>query len=163
GVWIGTRLHAHFVQGMSSTLKDVILNLWWIVALVPLGGLFGLLFACDLWLWAFERSRALSRASLTRGLEPFEMIFRKLAPSQDEARFESFAWWVTALVLAPLTLVAPFVAAGAAWYALGAKLYVAALLAPPTAVAFFVAMGLLGDLLRHRAPGLAIGGAVVGL
>jgi hypothetical protein len=32
----------------------------------------------------------------------------------------------------------------------------------PTGVAFFLGMGLLGDALRHRASGLAVGGAVVG-
>jgi hypothetical protein len=32
----------------------------------------------------------------------------------------------------------------------------------PSGVAFFLAMGIAGDLLRHRAPGLALGGAIVG-
>jgi hypothetical protein len=32
----------------------------------------------------------------------------------------------------------------------------------PAGVAFFLAMGFVGDVLRHRAPGLALGGAVVG-
>ena len=32
----------------------------------------------------------------------------------------------------------------------------------PSGVAFFLVMGFVGDFLRHRAPGLALGGAVVG-
>ena len=42
------------------------------------------------------------------------------------------------------------------------SLLVAALLAVPSGVAFFLVMGVVGDVLRHRAPGLALGGAVVG-
>jgi hypothetical protein len=161
-VWVGARFHMHFVQTMQSTLKDFALNVWWIVALVPLGALFGLLFACDLWLWAFERSRPLSRATATRGLEPFELIFRKLAKADSDARLDSADWWVTVAVLAPLMFGAPLALAGAVWYAVGLKPYLAALLAAPTAVALFVLLGFVGDLLRHRAAGLAVGGATVG-
>jgi hypothetical protein len=162
GVWIGVRTHMHFVQGMSSTLKDVVLNLWWVVAFVPLGAVFGLLFACDVWLWAFGRSKPFSRASFTRGFDPFEELLTRLRPSAGERGVEGFDWWVALLVLAPLVLLAFPGIAFAAWVGLSFKPYVAALLAVPSGVVFFLVMGMVGDLLRHRAPGLALGGAVVG-
>ncbi|HEY8089118.1 MAG TPA: glycosyltransferase family 39 protein, partial [Polyangiaceae bacterium] len=52
-VFVGLRAHAHWLGAMSATLRDVVLNAWWVLGLVPLGALFGLLFACDVWLWAF--------------------------------------------------------------------------------------------------------------
>jgi hypothetical protein len=53
-------------------------------------------------------------------------------------------------------------AAFVAWHETGRTPLVAVALAVPSGIAFFLAMGLVGDLLRHRAPGLALGGAVVG-
>ena len=50
----------------------------------------------------------------------------------------------------------------AAWLGLGFKPLIAALLAVPSGIAFFLVMGLMGDALRHRAAGLALGGGVVG-
>ena len=71
-VWIGTRTHAQWMPQMSAALRDVVLNLWWAVAFVPLGCIFGLLFACDVWLWAFGGKKPFSRASLMRGFDPFD-------------------------------------------------------------------------------------------
>lgn len=161
-VFAGTRTHAHWMPQMSSTIRDVVMNAWWIVAFVPLGAIFALMFACDVWLWAFGRSKPLSNASLTRGFEPFEELLSKLSPSKDDAPLPRYDWWVALLVLAPLMLLAIPGVAFAAWYSAGFKPYVAALLAVPSGIAFFLMMGLVGDLLRHRAPGLALGGAVVG-
>ena len=49
-VFVGMRTHAHWMPQMSSSIRDVVLNAWWVVAFVPLGAIFGLLFACDVWL-----------------------------------------------------------------------------------------------------------------
>ena len=161
-VFAGMRTHAHWMPQMSSSIRDVVLNAWWFVAFVPVLFILGLLFACDVWLWAFGRSRLLSKASLTRGFEPFEDLLGQLRP-QGEARLDRFAWWVALVVLGFFMLFAIPGVAFASWYAMGFKPYVAALLSVPSGVAFFLVMGFVGDLLRHRAPGLALGGAVVGL
>jgi 4-amino-4-deoxy-L-arabinose transferase-like glycosyltransferase len=161
-VFAGMRTHAHWMPQMSSTIRDLVLNAWWFVAFVPLLFILGLLFACDVWLWAFGRSRPLSKASLTRGFEPFEDLLGHLQP-QGEARLDRFEWWVALVVLGFFMLFAIPAIAFASWYGMGFKPYVAALLSVPSGVAFFLVMGFVGDVLRHRAPGLALGGAVVGL
>jgi hypothetical protein len=161
-VFVGIRTHAHWMPQMSSNIRDVVINAWWFVAFVPLGFILGLLFACDLWLWAFGRSRPASRASLTRGFEPFEELIARLRPAEGQPRLERSEWWVTLVVLGGFMLLAIPAIAFASAYGMGAKPYVAALVAVPSGVAFFLVMGFVGDLLRHRAPALALGGAVVG-
>jgi 4-amino-4-deoxy-L-arabinose transferase-like glycosyltransferase len=161
-VFVGVRTHAHWLPQMSSTIRDLVLNLWWVVAFVPLGGVFGLLFACDVWLWAFGRSKPMSNASFTRGFEPFEELLAKLRPADAEPTLDRYEWWVALVVLAPLMFLAIPAAAFAGFHSAGFKPYIAALLAVPSGVAFFLVMGVMGDVLRHRAPGLAVGGAVVG-
>jgi hypothetical protein len=163
-VWIGTKAHAHWLPQMSSTIRDVVLNAWWLVLIVPLGSIFGLLFACDVWLWAFGESKPLSSASFTRGFEPFENLMAKLRPDdpRENEKAAGYDWWVALLVLAPLMLIAIPAVTFAIWSVAGFRPLVAALLAVPSGVAFFLVMGLIGDLLRHRAACLALGGAVVG-
>ncbi|MGD0529476.1 MAG: hypothetical protein ABSE49_30340, partial [Polyangiaceae bacterium] len=97
-VFAGMRTHAHWMPQMSSSIRDLVLNAWWFVAFVPLVFIMGLLFACDVWLWAFGRSRTLSKTSLTRGFEPFEELLAHLQP-QGEARLDRFEWWVALIVL----------------------------------------------------------------
>jgi 4-amino-4-deoxy-L-arabinose transferase-like glycosyltransferase len=161
-VWIGARTHARWLPQMSSTIRDLVQNAWWVVVFVPLGAIFGLLFACDVWLWAFGRSKTPSWASFTRGFEPFEELTSKLRPSEGEGTLPRYDWWVALLVVAPLMLIALPAMTFAIWSAAGFRPYVAALLAVPSGVAFFLVMGAIGDLLRHRAACLALGGAVVG-
>jgi 4-amino-4-deoxy-L-arabinose transferase-like glycosyltransferase len=162
-VLIGTRSHAHWLPQMSSTIRDLIENAWWVVAFVPVGAIFGLLFACDVWLWAFGRSRPLATSTFTRGFEPFETLFSRLRPAEGAAKLPSEEWWVALVVVAPLMLVGiPGIVFGAA-YASGVKLAVALPMALVAGVAFFLAMGAVGDALRYRASGLALGGAVVGV
>ncbi len=161
-VFVGMRLHAHWMPQMSSSIRDLVLNAWWVVAFVPLGAILGLLFMADVWLWAFGRSRPLTKASFTRGFEPFEELLSRIRPADSEPKLERFDWWVAVLALGPFMLLM-FPAVGfLAWFGMGFKPYLAALLAVPTGVAFFLGMGLVGDALRHRASGLALGGAVVG-
>ncbi|MDP9001671.1 MAG: hypothetical protein M3O46_16350, partial [Myxococcota bacterium] len=161
-VWIGSRTHAQWMPQMSSTIRDLVVNAWWVILLVPLGTVFALLFACDVWLWSFGRSKPVSVASLTRGFEPFEELTSKLRPTGERSELARYDWWVALLVLAPLMLVAIPAMTFAIWSVAGFRPYVAALLAVPSGVAFFLVMGVTGDLLRHRAACLALGGAVVG-
>ncbi len=186
-VWIEMRTHGHWLPQMPSTIRDAVLNAWWIVVFVPLGTIFAVLFACDVWLWAFGDSRPFSSASFTRGFEPFESLVGRFRIADAEARpagdgataAEAVAepakagpkgqsaardeWWVAVLVLGPLMLVALPALAFVGWTGAGFRSYVAALLAVPSGIAFFLVMGVVGDVLRHRAGALALGGAVVGL
>jgi 4-amino-4-deoxy-L-arabinose transferase-like glycosyltransferase len=161
-VLVGTRMHAQWLPQMSSTVRDVVQSAWWIVAFVPLGAVFGFLFACDVWLWSFGQSRPITKASLTRGFEPFEELFARIVPPEGQAKVSAEERWVSLLVVAPLMLLAVPAVVGVALYAGGVKVIVAAPLAVPSGVAFFLVMGAIGDALRHRASGLALGGAVVG-
>jgi len=164
-VLVGTRMHAHWLPQMSATIRDVVVNYaWWVVAVVPLGAVFGLLFVCDVWLWAFGRSQRPSQSSLTRGFEPFEDLIAKLRPAKKDGKPgpRDEQWWVALLVVAPLMFLALPGVVFAAGYVAGWKLYFTAPLAASSGIAFFLVMGLLGDVLRHRAPGLALGGVVVG-
>ncbi len=161
-VVVGTKTHAHWMPQMSSTIRDQILNAWWRISFIPLGAIFGLLFACDVWLWAFGKSQPISAASLTRGFEPFEGLVSKLRPGPGEPVLPKYEWWVALLVIAPLMLLAIPAIAYLGWHETGHSQVVSIALAVPLGVAFFLMMGLIGDLLRHRAPGLALGGAVVG-
>ena len=161
-VVVGTKTHAHWLPQMSSTIRDQIMNAWWRISFIPLGAVFGLLFACDVWLWAFGRSRPVSASSLTRGFEPFEALLARLRPGPGEPELPKYEWWVALLVIAPLMLLAIPAAAYLGWHETGHSQLVSIALAVPLGVAFFLAMGLVGDVLRHRAPGLALGGVVVG-
>jgi hypothetical protein len=190
-VWIEMRTHGHWLPQMSSTIRDAVVNAWWVVVFVPLGAIFAVLFACDVFLWAFSESKPLSSESFTRGFEPFESLITRIrsmgplrgspagassaAAASDEARAgdaksapaiaEDAAreeWWVAVLVLIPLMLIALPALAFVVWTAAGFRSYVAALLAVPSGIAFFLVMGFVGDLLRHRAGCLALGGGVVG-
>lgn len=97
-VWIGTRQHAKWLPQLSSQMRDVVLNAWWITAFAPLAAIFAVYFWCDVWVWAFDRApgtakRGGARASapaqedgakagvgrtVTRGFEPFEDLAQRL-------------------------------------------------------------------------------------
>jgi 4-amino-4-deoxy-L-arabinose transferase-like glycosyltransferase len=135
-VLAGMRAHAHWVPAMSSTLRDVVLNAWWVLALLPPAVVFGLIFACDVWLWAFGGSRPPSRRSFGRGLEPFSHLLERLRTAgREDVSVDPYETWIARVVLLPLLLVA---------------------------TPLLLVMGVVGDVLRHRAPGLALGGGVVG-
>jgi len=141
-VFLGTRAHAAWLHGMALPVRGVIVNAWWVLALAPAAGVLGLLFVCDVWLWAFGASQPVSARSWSRGLEPLRTLWASLdakpgasdtatAPDADPTEA-----WITRLVLLPLLVVS---------------------------LPLLLVMGLVGDVLRHRAPGLALGGAVVGV
>ncbi|HSY23692.1 MAG TPA: hypothetical protein VK841_16305, partial [Polyangiaceae bacterium] len=159
-VFVQMRTHWAYLPQVSVPMRVYVLNAWWVLAIGPFAALFGILFICDVWLWAFGRSHAISPRSASRGFEPFEELFARLFAAERSGSEEEF--WVSALVLVPLILVAipAIVAVGA--LSAGLKWYIAALLALPAGLLFFLAMGFIGDLLRHRAAGLALGGGVVG-
>lgn len=161
-VVVGTKLHAHWLPQMSTTLRDQVLNAWWRISFIPLGLIFGLLFACDVWLWAFGKSKPATVSSLTRGFEPFETLFAKIVPPAGEAPLPPYERWVAILVVAPLMLLAVPAISFEGWHETGHSTLFSVLLAVPAGIGFFLVMGAVGDLLRHRAPGLALGGAVVG-
>src|SRR5439155_13025510 len=132
---------------------------WWITAFVPLTVIFGIYFACDLWLWAFGRARTLSWASLTRGFEPFENLYAQL---KGEAKGQERG--AAALVIMPLMVLALPAGLIGALIQHGTRPLVAASLAIPSGVAMFLVMGFVGDVLKgSRAAFLAVSGALVGL
>jgi hypothetical protein len=134
-VFAGTRAHAQWLPRMALPVRDALLNAWWVLAVAPFAVVFGLLFACDLWLWAFGDSRSPSARSLLRGLEPLRAAWKRARPGAGTGDCDPHQVWIARLLLAPLLVLA----------------------APALLV-----MGAVGDVLRHRAAGLALGGAVVG-
>jgi 4-amino-4-deoxy-L-arabinose transferase-like glycosyltransferase len=158
----GTRFHAHWLPQMSSTIRDIVMRAWWVIAFVPLGAIFSLLFACDVWLWAFGRSNPVSKKSLGRGFQPFEELLERLRPEAGAPKLPEYEWFVGLLVVAPLLFLAIPAVVALGLHESGSSLVMAICFAIPSGVAFFLAMGIAGDLLRHRAPGLALGGAIVG-
>lgn len=161
-VFIGASTRGHWLPQMSSTVRDLLLNAWWIVAFVPLGAMFGLIFICDVWSWAFEHSRSVSSASVTRGFEPYEDLFAKLWPAGGKQELDAERWWVAAVVVAPFMVLAVPAAAFEIASANGVRPLPAALIAVPSGVAFFLLLGIIGDLLRHRAAAMALAGGIVG-
>ncbi len=177
-VWIGSRNHARWLPVLSSQMRDAVLNAWWVTAFIPLLVIFGIFFWCDVWLWAFSRARPFTRASATRGFEPFErlgteikeghlgtsvpnLVLGKLVVTNAKPE-EGFG--PTALfILAPLLYLQVPGAVFAGLYLEGMRWPVAAAFALPSGVALFLALGLIGDLLRgSRAAFLVVFAATVG-
>ena len=157
-VWIATRTHAQWMPQMSSALRDVVLNLWWVVAFVPLACIFGLLFACDVWLWAFVAKKSFSLASLMRGFDPFEAFVVRL-----RRPIERPYGWIAMAILGALLFLAIPVVCFAVSSELGTRPIAAAIASIPSGVLFFLILGAAGDFLGNRAAALALGGAIVGL
>jgi hypothetical protein len=125
--------------------------------------IFGLYFACDVWLWAFGRSRPLSGASLTRGFEPFEELYARVTKKDGAEALTSEERWVGLLILAPLMLFTVPAMVGGPMYLLGVKPLLAASLAIPSGVVAFLYLGAIGDLLKGSRPAFfAINATVVG-
>lgn len=160
-IWIGVRSKATWVAQISLQIRDGVLNAWWLTALIPLVVVFGVAFATDLWLWAFDRARTLSRASLTRGFEPFEDLFghiqrRGLRDPQSYAAIGLVAPFML-LALPGLTFLA--------LHKQGVRLPIALSLAIPSGIALFLVLGFLGDLFHGRGGRVAafsVGACAVG-
>ena len=143
------------------------MNAWWCIAFVPPGVVLGIFYGCDLWLWAFNRSRPFSlrgvhdgdadasASSLTRGFEPFEELFYRLRTTRGPILFAECILAVFMVLLVPAVVLLALLSHGT-------KPIPALGLAIPSGVGLFLGLGILGDLVRHRAAALAVGGAVVG-
>jgi hypothetical protein len=177
-VWIGSRQHARWLPVLSSQMRDAVLNAWWVTAFVPLLVIFGVIFWCDVWLWAFGRARPFSKASFMRGFEPFEelgatlkganlakampdLVMGRLVASPSEP---SEALGPTALLLlAPLMYLQVPVLVFLLLFTQGMRWPVAAAFALPSGVALFLLLGFIGDVLRgSRAAFLVVFAATVG-
>jgi hypothetical protein len=102
-------------------------------------------------------------ASLTRGFEPFEGLLGSLLPGQEGGKApEGLDELLSAIILALFMLLAMPLGVMGGLHLAGKFSVATALAAIPAGVVFFLVMGIVGDALRHRAPGLALGGAVVG-
>ena len=177
-VWIGSRQHARWLPTLSSQMRDAVLNAWWVTAFVPLVVIFGVFFWVDVWLWAFGRARPFSRASATRGFEPFEKLggeLRNAGLGTSVPRLIMGKLVVTTanpdeglgptalFILAPLMyLQVPGMVFGVL-LSQGMRWPVALAFALPSGVAFFLGLGLIGDVLRgSRAAFLVVFATTVG-
>jgi 4-amino-4-deoxy-L-arabinose transferase-like glycosyltransferase len=177
-VWFGSRFHARWLPTISLQIRDGVMNAWWVTAFVPPAVIFGLYYACDVWLWAFGRARPLSSASLTRGFEPFEALYAKLmAPpatdgkagakseqvpaetdllTEEERLTGFFVPALPMLLFIPAIVFVPLVV-------LGVRPLLAVSLALPSGVVGLLLLGAIGDLLKgSRAAFFALNSAVVG-
>jgi 4-amino-4-deoxy-L-arabinose transferase-like glycosyltransferase len=176
-IFVGVRTHARWLPTISLQIRDGVLNAWWATALVPLAVIFGLYFACDVWLWAFGRARPWSSTSLTRGFEPFEALYARVgkrpspgdkpaegdAPAAKLEPLTSEERWVGGLILAPLMLLSVPVLVGGPLYLLGVKPLMVLSLAIPSGVVAFLGLGAIGDLLQGSRPAFfALSAVVVG-
>jgi branched-subunit amino acid transport protein AzlD len=177
-VWFGSRSHARWLPSISLQIRDGVMNAWWVTAFVPPAIIFGCYFACDVWLWAFGRSRAFSVASLTRGFEPFEALYARLkeadatgpagrdvvgrAPEEASVLTEEerlVGMFVPAL---PMLLFVPALVLGLLWV-LGMRPLLAVAMAIPSGVVAFLVLGVIGDLLKGSRPAFfALNAAAVG-
>jgi 4-amino-4-deoxy-L-arabinose transferase-like glycosyltransferase len=189
-IWIGVKTHGAWLPNLSLQVRDGLLNAWWITAFVPLGAIFGLFFACDVFLWAFRDAKPLTTASLTRGFEPFERLYAQLrgeakappaAPVVTETELgelkataakadpteeeEAQAQRLVALcVLVPFMVLAAPVGVMSVLIDHGVRPFVAGAVGIPSGVAIFLAMGAIGDLLAgRRASFLPVAGVLSGL
>jgi 4-amino-4-deoxy-L-arabinose transferase-like glycosyltransferase len=162
-IWVGVKTHAKWLPQISLQIRDGVLNAWWATAFVPLGVIFGIYFACDVWLWAFGRAKTFATSSFTRGFEPFEELYERLrAPAETpELQNERLT---AAFVIAPLMFLAiPAIVAGGLLLT-GVRPVVAVSLGIPAGVAFFLFMGAAGEALRgSRAAFMVLSSVLVGL
>jgi 4-amino-4-deoxy-L-arabinose transferase-like glycosyltransferase len=171
-VWIGTRQHAKWLPQLGTQMRDAVLNAWWATAFVPLLAIFGVFFWCDVWLWAFERSKPFGSGSVSRGFEPFEelagrlkepglagkiwdLLMGRLVVTKD--KLDDGIGPTAALVLAPLMyLQVPIFVFFGLWLGAGLKWFIAVALAIPAGVALMLLLGFVGDLLRSSRPALLV-------
>lgn len=181
-VWFGTRNHARWLTTVPLQVREIAVGAWWKAALGPPALLFGLLFWCDVWLWAFSRQGG--KKSLGRGFEPFEALVASLrggstppgkkpvpAPValfrvafSDKATEEEALSATSLGILAPLLFLQLPAVVYVALHKGGVRPLVAVALALPAGVLAFLALGLVGDLLRRsRGAFLVVFGVVTGL
>jgi hypothetical protein len=161
-IWLGARSKAAWVAQISIQIRDGILNAWWITAIAPFAAVFGIYFLCDVWLWAFDRSRPLTKGSWSRGFEPFEALI----DTMKEGKFRSPEALSAEILIAPLMMLALPVAAFFSIWKGGSRWLLALAVALPSSIVAFLVLGLLGDLFHKRGgrvSAFAVGSAAVGL
>jgi len=175
-VWFGSRYRMAWVAA-NSRLADLVVNAWWIAALVPLAVVFGAMFWCDVWLWAFGRARPFGRASVFRGWEPFKHLWDELRTRRLVSAIAAFArgtldvsesspgdgvGLVALFVVAPLMVVQIPAIVLVALLRRNVPIAASLAIALPSGVALFVGLGVLGDALRgSRAAAMAVGASVL--
>lgn len=178
-VWFGTRNHSKWITSVPLQVREVAVGAWWKAAIGPPAVVFGLLFWCDVWLWAFSGPRADGRVRFTRGFEPFEALVGRLRggpgvpPSwsalvkvlasgkntQEEAQSAASLG-----ILAPLLFLQIPAVTFVGLTKAGFRPLVAGALALPSGVAAFLALGVVGDVLKgSRAAFLVLFGTMMGL
>ena len=157
-VVVGTRTRAHWLPQMSSTIRDQVLNAWWRISFIPLGLVFGFLFACDVWLWAFGKSKPVSVGLADARVRALRGAAREaLSRRATSRRCPSYEWWVALVLIAPLMLLAIPAVAFEALHETGHSALFSVLLAVPAGVAFFLAMGLVGRPASSSSAGAGAG------
>lgn len=180
-VWFATRNHSKWLNTVPLQVREVAVGAWWKAALGPPALLFGLLFWCDVWLWAFsgpsqEKDRGFR---FGRGFEPFEALYAALKggngrPPAYVAFYrvafgakstEDEALAATSLgVLMPLLVLQIPAVAFVALTKSGFRPMVAIALALPWGVVAFLGLGVVGELLKgSRAAFLVLFATVAGL
>lgn len=175
-MWIGIRQHMAWAFAVRIEYRHILLDAWWKIAFGPPAVIFGALFWCDVWLWAFEGARSFTRSSLSRGFEPFEALARTLKNGRlgatlpkliggkldvSNEHLDDGVGPIALLVLAPLMyLQVPAVVFGGLYLA-GVKPLAALSFAIPSGIALFLVLGFVGDLLRGSRAGFLIVGALV--
>jgi 4-amino-4-deoxy-L-arabinose transferase-like glycosyltransferase len=160
-IFAGVRTKAAWVARVPGQVRDGVLNAWWVTAIVPLAVILGILFATDVWLWAFGRApKKLTRQVALRGFEPFEQLWERVRTLPRG----SGEWWVSAVVLLPLMGLALPGATFAWLFKHGYRPVVALALAVPSGLAIFLVLGILGVLARgRRSAGFSLAGVAAGL
>lgn len=173
GVWAGTRYKMSWLPHMGGPLREGLLNAWWVLAFVPLGGLFAIVFLADLWLWAFAGgTRRFSKASFSRGFEPFEAVLARLRGPESESLIDAASGLARSLgrsakegdrepivtgprvawfVLVPLAFAAVPIGVAYGAHRAGLRWPVAVALGLPSGLLAFTMFGILADVVKRRA------------
>ncbi len=180
-VWFGTRNHSKWLTTIPLQVREVAVGAWWKAAIGPPAIIFGLLFWCDVWLWAFSGPHSEKGRSIRplRGFEPFEELVTRLRGGNGKASgpaafvrvafgsnaTEDEAKTATAFaLLAPLLFLQIPAVVFVALQKGGAKPIVALALAIPSGVLAFLVIGLIGEILKgSRAAFLTLFAAVAGV
>ncbi len=156
-VFIGARTKAKWLPTFPKQVSEYLLNAWWMALVAPFAVVFGLLFLCDVWAWAFDRAKRPGWSSFTRGFEPFEELFSRIKTEKDRSLRGTYA-----LLILPFMVLAVPGAVAAGLLLEGSKPAVALALALPSGIGAFLAIGALGELVRgsRSAGALVLGGAI---
>ncbi len=155
---LGVSHKAAWAMGIPLMARQALVNLWWGVPVAFAAAILGALLVADIIAWAFDEAKPLSLHSLTRGLQPIELLASRAAGSGAAAeRIVAGAFLLPALlVVAPVVVALVLHQAGKPWgVAIG--------MAIPTCLAPLVLLGLVGDLLQgSRAAGVVAAAALAG-